>query len=54
VKADLISVLDKGQIVEKGNHQELLEKDGIYAGLWRQQVNMAAKPNTEPSHAPML
>jgi len=40
VKADLICVLDKGQIVEQGNHQELLEKHGIYAGLWPQQVNM--------------
>jgi subfamily B ATP-binding cassette protein MsbA len=29
VKADLICVLDKGQIVEQGNHQELLEKHGI-------------------------
>lgn len=39
VKADLICVLDKGQIVERGSHQELLAKEGIYAGLWRQQVN---------------
>ena len=37
VKADLICVLDKGQIVEKGNHEQLLQKDGIYAGLWKQQ-----------------
>jgi ATP-binding cassette subfamily B protein/subfamily B ATP-binding cassette protein MsbA len=43
VKADLICVLDKGQIVEQGNHQELLEKHGIYAGLWRQQVSMESK-----------
>lgn len=38
VKADLICVLDKGQIVEQGNHQELLDKQGIYAGLWMQQT----------------
>ena len=43
VKADLICVLEKGQIVEQGNHHELLEKGGIYAGLWRQQVNMENK-----------
>jgi ATP-binding cassette subfamily B protein/subfamily B ATP-binding cassette protein MsbA len=43
VKADLICVLEKGQIVEQGNHQELLEKRGIYAGLWRQQVNTESK-----------
>ncbi|MCS5698493.1 ABC transporter ATP-binding protein/permease [Cyanobium sp. FGCU-52] len=38
VKADLICVLDKGQIVEQGNHQQLLEKQGIYSGLWKQQT----------------
>ena len=43
VKADLICVLEKGQIVEQGNHQELLEKQGIYAALWRQQVNTENK-----------
>jgi ATP-binding cassette subfamily B protein/subfamily B ATP-binding cassette protein MsbA len=43
VKADLICVLEKGEIVEQGNHQELLEKQGIYAALWRQQVNTENK-----------
>jgi ATP-binding cassette subfamily B protein/subfamily B ATP-binding cassette protein MsbA len=38
VKADLICVLDKGRIVEQGNHQQLLDRHGIYAGLWRQQT----------------
>jgi ATP-binding cassette subfamily B protein/subfamily B ATP-binding cassette protein MsbA len=38
VKADLICVLDKGHIVERGNHEELLKKQGIYAGLWEQQA----------------
>ena len=38
VKADLICVLDKGRIVERGNHQQLLERHGIYAGLWKQQT----------------
>jgi ABC-type transport system involved in Fe-S cluster assembly fused permease/ATPase subunit len=38
VKADLICVLDKGKIVERGNHQQLLERQGIYAGLWKQQT----------------
>jgi ATP-binding cassette subfamily B protein/subfamily B ATP-binding cassette protein MsbA len=53
VKADLICVLDKGQIVEQGNHKELLDREGLYAGLWRQQVNMAANPKTELSHTPV-
>ena len=30
---DVIYVLDKNGIVESGNHQELIEKDGAYAAL---------------------
>ncbi|MGB3468775.1 MAG: ABC transporter ATP-binding protein, partial [Cyclobacteriaceae bacterium] len=35
--ADKIVVLDKGEVMEKGNHDELLEKDGYYAQLHRMQ-----------------
>jgi len=35
--ADLILVLDKGEIVERGTHQELLEYGGLYATLYNQQ-----------------
>jgi len=35
--ADIILVLNKGQIVEKGNHEELLEKGGFYANLYQSQ-----------------
>ncbi len=34
---DRLVVMDKGQIVEQGTHQELLEKAGIYAKLWAHQ-----------------
>jgi ABC-type multidrug transport system fused ATPase/permease subunit len=34
VDADNILVLDKGEVKEQGNHQQLLEKQGIYANLW--------------------
>ncbi|MBP2660157.1 MAG: putative multidrug export ATP-binding/permease protein, partial [Firmicutes bacterium] len=32
-QADIILVLDKGRIVEKGNHTELLEAGGLYRKL---------------------
>jgi len=34
---DRLVVMDAGQIVESGTHQELLERDGIYAALWQRQ-----------------
>ena len=36
--ADTIHVLEKGVIVESGNHQELLDKKGLYSAMWRQQI----------------
>jgi ATP-binding cassette, subfamily B, multidrug efflux pump len=35
--ADQIAVLDNGRIVEVGRHDELLELDGYYAGLYQKQ-----------------
>lgn len=45
--ADCIYVLEYGQIVEKGTHEELLEKEGIYANLWRVQtgIRQLSKPS---------
>lgn len=37
--ADLILVLKNGQIVERGNHQQLLKENGWYAEMWRRQEN---------------
>jgi len=36
--ADTIVVLEDGQVVERGSHDELLREDGHYARLWRAQV----------------
>lgn len=34
---DVIIVMDKSEIVEQGNHEELLEKQGQYYRLWEMQ-----------------
>ncbi len=38
VNADRIIVLDKGKIVEEGQHEELIKDDGLYAKLWELQT----------------
>jgi ATP-binding cassette subfamily B multidrug efflux pump len=35
---DRLIVLDQGQIVEQGSHQELIKSDGIYSQLWSHQT----------------
>ena len=35
--ADLILVMDKGTIVEKGSHQELLQQEGLYSEIYQSQ-----------------
>ena len=37
VAADLILVFDRGQVVENGRHEELLERNGLYTSLYREQ-----------------
>jgi len=33
--ADQILVMEEGRIAERGSHEELLEKNGLYASMWR-------------------
>ena len=40
--ADLILVLKDGDIIEKGNHEELLAKGGFYADLYNSQFEQSA------------
>jgi ATP-binding cassette, subfamily B, heavy metal transporter len=37
VSADEILVLDRGAIVERGTHQQLLTRGGLYASMWNRQ-----------------
>jgi subfamily B ATP-binding cassette protein MsbA len=39
INADKIVVIDDGQIVEQGNHDELLKKRGVYSALYHSQFN---------------
>jgi ATP-binding cassette subfamily B protein len=41
VNADEILVLDKGLIVERGTHGELLARGGVYASMWNRQRELA-------------
>jgi ATP-binding cassette subfamily B protein len=38
VEADQIVVLDEGRVAERGTHEELLERGGLYAELWQRQA----------------
>jgi ATP-binding cassette subfamily B protein len=42
--ADLILVMDRGRIVERGTHAELLNQNGLYAGLYETQFRQQREP----------
>ncbi len=48
-KADRIMVIDKGRIVEEGKHTTLLNKNGLYAKLYRMQFRDMAHEDNEPA-----
>jgi ATP-binding cassette, subfamily B, heavy metal transporter len=50
VDADQILVLDKGRIVERGRHRELLTQGGVYAAMWLRQLE--TRDESEPPRPP--
>ncbi|MHB8459318.1 MAG: ABC transporter ATP-binding protein [Candidatus Limnocylindrales bacterium] len=47
LRADLILVYDRGRIVERGTHAELVARDGLYARLYREQFLTTIEPANE-------
>jgi ATP-binding cassette subfamily B protein len=41
--ADTIYVLEQGNLIEKGKHEELLAEKGLYYAMWRQQIGERKK-----------
>ena len=49
VDADEILVLEDGEVVERGTHADLLEKNGSYASAWRRQQKSFSEEAGSPS-----
>lgn len=45
IQADKIIVIDKGKVVEEGNHEELLQLDGVYNQLYQTQFSKVLEHN---------
>lgn len=48
--ADRIVVISEGQLVEEGHHDDLLEKNGVYASLWRIQSGELEQDSSSGIH----
>ena len=47
LSADVILVIDKGEIVERGTHQELLALGGLYSRLYQEQFGQLPSEERE-------
>ncbi|MBP7175456.1 MAG: ABC transporter ATP-binding protein [Thermoclostridium sp.] len=48
-QADFIIVIDKGRIIERGTHSELIRDGGLYARIWAIQSSMEEVAGVEPA-----
>lgn len=53
MRADLIVVLDKGRIIQKGTHDQLLAQEGIYRKIFNIQTQIEAELEKEVAYAEM-
>jgi len=54
INADEIIVLDRGRVVERGHHADLLALNGAYAEMWRRQQEAAAEAERKVEEPPSL
>jgi ABC-type multidrug transport system fused ATPase/permease subunit len=48
-QADLVVVLENGRIIEQDTHDRLLDRDSVYAGMYRSQHGLPAQTAREPA-----